>query len=250
MGAEGCPRRGRLEGQIGRQGRMESDRMKKQALAKAISISLALGLAAAAQGAIAQAPASGFYGGVTIRDHGAETQGLSFGPAPAYATRFATSVADDVAAARASTLFGGYRWSNDVAVEASLASIDKYAIAPSDASPRGVGLNLARGAGSLGDLSSRSWNVDVVTTWSFLRSFSLYGRLGYAQSDSSPAGLAALAATDPRRLGVNYGVGLRYDVTSSLGLKVEYSRFGRFAGEMSSILPDSDQVSVGLQLRF
>jgi opacity protein-like surface antigen len=229
---------------------MDRERMKKQALAKAISISLALGFATAAQAVVAQPPASGFYGGVTMRDRGTETQGLAFGPAPAFAARFATTAAEDAAASRASMLFGGYRWSNDVSVEASLASVDKYALAPVDTAPRGVGLNLARGAGSLGDLSSRSWNVDVVTSWSFLRSFSLYGRLGYAQSDASPAGVAALAPSDPRRLGVNYGLGLRYDVTPSLGLKVEYSRFGRFAGEFSSILPDSDQVSVGLQLRF
>ena len=50
---------------------------------------------------------------------------------------------------------------------------------------------------------------------------------------------------------MNYGVGLRYDVTHSLGLRVEYARFGRFAGEMiGNGLPDSDQVSIGVQYRF
>ena len=75
-----------------------------------------------------------------------------------------------------------------------------------------------------------------------------------AQSDPRPffSG-ASLVQGDPRRQrdGVNYGVGLRYDVTHSLGLRVEYARFGRFAGEMiGSGMPDSDQVSIGVQYRF
>jgi len=117
---------------------------------------------------------------------------------------------------------------------------------------RGVGLSLT---GTPEDVASHSWNANVYTSWSFLRSFSLYGRLGYAQSDSLPAyALAALPPSEPRRLrdGVNYGVGLRYDVTSALGLRLEYARFARFAGEALSTgpLPDSDQVQFGMQLRF
>ena len=49
---------------------------------------------------------------------------------------------------------------------------------------------------------------------------------------------------------MNVGVGLRYDMNSALGLRVEYARFGRFAGEIGTGLPDTDQVSFGVQLRF
>ena len=102
--------------------------------------------------------------------------------------------------------------------------------------------------------ATRTWNADVYTSWEVIRRLSLYGRLGYAQSDPRPffSG-ASLVQSDPRRQrdGVNYGVGLRYDVTHSLGLRVEYARFGRFAGEMiGSGMPDSDQVSIGVQYRF
>ena len=57
---------------------------------------------------------------------------------------------------------------------------------------------------------------------------------------------------DSRRLrdGVNVGVGLRYDMNSALGLRVEYARFGRFVGEVGTGLPETDQVSFGVQLRF
>jgi opacity protein-like surface antigen len=225
--------------------------VEKQKLTAVISISLALGLAAEASAQPSPAAVTGFYGGVSVRDHGAAAPGLTFGPAPVLNPRFNVGNGDD-SASRSSLLFGGYRWSNDLSVEASFGSTDKYSLRPAESTARGVGLNLANGARSLTDLPSRSWNVDVLTSWSFLRSFALYGRLGYAQSDPSPLGTGAINLSDPRRVreGMNYGVGLRYDLSRSLGLNLEYSRFGRFAGEFSSTLPESDQVSVGLQLRF
>ena len=62
----------------------------------------------------------------------------------------------------------------------------------------------------------------------------------------------ATSAGDPHRVheGINYGLGLRYDVTHSLGLRVEYARFGRFTGETLGGLPEADQVSIGVQFRF
>ncbi len=238
---------------IGGQRSRGSSKVKKQRLAGVISISLALTLGVAAQVGAQPSPtaATGFYGGVSIRDHGGATPGLTFGPAPLFNPRLNAANGDETTS-RSSLLFGGYRWSNDLSVEALFGSTDQYALRPSESAARGIGLNLADGARSLADLPSRSWNVDVVTSWSFLRSFALYGRLGYAQSDSTPFGTSAINLSDPRRVreGMNYGVGLRYDLSRSLGLNLEYSRFGRFAGEFSSALPESDQVSVGLQLRF
>ncbi len=52
------------------------------------------------------------------------------------------------------------------------------------------------------------------------------------------------------RDGMNYGVGMRYDMNTALGLRLEYSRFGRFAGEIGSSLPETDQVTLGVQFRF
>jgi opacity protein-like surface antigen len=95
----------------------------------------------------------------------------------------------------------------------------------------------------------------MYTSWAFLRRFSLYGRMGYGQSDNAGGlGMATLAPGDARRGrdGMNYGVGLRYDVNPALGLRVEYARFGRFAGEtlQGGVLPETDQVQLGVQLRF
>jgi len=220
--------------------------VKKQLLALAIGVGSAIGLTA---GASAQ---GGFYGGVSMRDNGAESTGLLLTAQPAGQTliwnRFSGPAVDD--SAQRSLVYGGYRWRNDVAVEAAFNSTDKYALRPASS-----GLSIGPGLGlNFGDMTSRAWNADVYTSWEFVRSLSLYGRLGYAQNEARPlfAG-ASLVPGDPRRQrdGVNYGVGLRYDMTHALGLRVEYARFGRFAGEIvGSGMPESDQVSIGVQYRF
>ena len=92
----------------------------------------------------------------------------------------------------------------------------------------------------------------MFTSWTFYRALALYGRVGYGQSETLPMFGAVPIVPDSRRLrdGVNVGVGLRYDMNPSLGLRVEYARFGRFAGEIGAHFPDTDQVSFGLQMRF
>ena len=223
-----------------------------QRIAASFSILLALGLAGPAQADDrAPAPASGFYGGVSLRDRAQEGMGLTFGSASSVWNRFGTLTVDDTS--QRTLVFGGYRFGNDVAVEASLNTIDKYALKPADTlvGGRGVGLSFGSGNG-FSDAPSRTWNLDVYTTWTFYRALALYGRLGYAQSDA-PREVTAFTVTSPdiRRLGVNYGVGLRYDMNSTLGLRLEYGRFGRFAGEMGAgFLPESDQVTFGVQFRF
>ena len=199
------------------------------------------------------AAARGFYGGVSLRDAGSEGVGVSFGSATSVWNRYTAPTIDDTATR--SLLFGGFRWSNDVAVEAAFNSSDKYALRSPTVAPRGgVGLAVGSGAG-LADVHSRTWNMDVYTSWAFYRSFALYGRLGVAQAETTSLfnGASLTSGVDPRRLrdGVNYGVGLRYDVNRSLGLRVEYARFGRFAGDAGNgLLPESDQLTFGVQYRF
>ena len=226
--------------------------MKNQITASFISILLALGIAASAHAddRVGAVPI-GFYGGVSLRDHATESAGITLGPASSVWNRFVAPIADDLSPR--ALVFGGYRWRNDTAVEASFNSIDQYALRPDALGGRsGVGLNFGSNEG-LGQLTTRSWNVDVFTSWTFRRALSLYGRVGYGQSEMLPSfGAISPAFQDSRRLrdGVNVGLGMRYDMNSALGLRVEYARFGRFAGELGTSLPDSDQVSFGVQLRF
>ena len=130
--------------------------------------------------------------------------------------------------------------------------MDQYALRPDGIGGlRGVGLNFGSNS-AFGELATRSWNLDVFTSWTFYRSLALYGRVGYGQSETIPTLGSTPIFGDSRRLrdGVNVGVGLRYDMNPSLGLRVEYARFGRFVGEIGATLPDTDQVSFGLQMRF
>ncbi|HVE48208.1 MAG TPA: outer membrane beta-barrel protein [Casimicrobiaceae bacterium] len=193
--------------------------------------------AACGSAVAAESPASGFYGGITRRDNGAE-QGLFIGDA-GNASRFSPVLVDG--RATQSLVFGGYRWRNDLALEAALGSADDYRLTGRG----GVGLALPVAA------APRSWNLDLYGTWSFWRSLALYGRLGYAQSDYAPTYGPSMAGLTERRSrdGINYGVGLRYDIGRSLGLKLEYARATPH-GDYGASLPEGDQVQFGLQFRF
>ncbi len=127
-----------------------------------------MGLAiGAATGAMAQ---TGFYGGVSLRDNGSDAIGLVLAPQRGGQSlvwnRFTAPLGDD--SSQRSLLFGGYRWKNDVAVEAAFNTTDKYALHPGSS-----GLTIGPGPGlSFGDVASRSWNADVYTSWEFARSLS------------------------------------------------------------------------------
>lgn len=220
---------------------------KKQYLILAIGLSLAAGGAAGAEPVSAAVDASGFYGGVSLRNSGRDADGLSFGHLNSVWSRFTLPMTED---AGARTLaYGGYRWANDLSVEAALATIDRYSLQPAmPGSRRGVGLALDNDI----DVGGRAWNVDVYTSWEFRKSFSLYGRLGYAQIDPQPTYLSGIVGDVRRnREGVNYGLGLRYDMSPALGLRLEYARFGRFPGEsLTGVLPENDQLQLGVQFRF
>jgi opacity protein-like surface antigen len=218
--------------------------VKKQILILVGSLSLA---GFSAFGALPAAAQNGFYGGVTLRDGSSDSLGLALNKLPLAWNRYSSPQSDELGQ-QGSLVFGGYRWKSDVAVEAAFNGIDNYSIGPPARSP------LSGGGLGLSESAARTWNADVYTSWEFVRSLSLYGRLGYAQSDVKPVVAAALPPLDVRRLreGVNYGVGLRYDMTRALGLRVEYSRFNRYTtdGTAVGVLPESDQVTIGVQFRF
>ena len=102
--------------------------VKTQRTAVVISILLALG---AGHGVHAQdrnsAAATGFYGGVSMRDSATEGAGVILGPATSVWSRYVAPTADD--SSPRALVFGGYRFRNDIAVEASFNSVDQYALA-------------------------------------------------------------------------------------------------------------------------
>ncbi len=212
-------------------------------------LSLAVAVPALANGPEQRVADSGFYGGVSLRDRGAETGGISFGHLAATSpwTRFAAITREETGAR--TLAYGGFRWANDFAVEAAVGSTEQTpSTLAAPVTRRGVGLSLS---GNQSPTLS-NWNVDLFTSWSVRPSFALYGRLGYAANDAAVA-YAPVLLPDLRRNrdGVSYGLGLRYDMSPALGLRLEYARFGRLPGEaISGFLPESDQLQFGVQFRF
>jgi opacity protein-like surface antigen len=205
-----------------------------------LSLALALGLPGGVAGA-AEVARDGFYGGIALRDAAGE-QGVAIRDASSPWGRLAP-IATESPDSQA-LVYGGYRWRRDVALEAALGS-ESYRL------PGRGGVGLVLPVDDEG--ANRRWNVDVQGSWAFWRSLSLYGRLGYSQSELAPLYRTSVVANpgDARtRDGVNYGVGLRYDVTRSLGVRLEYARTGLFAGDVASGTPYDDQVQFGLQFRF
>lgn len=202
------------------------------------------GIVAGEASAQATVRSSGFYGGVVLRDRDVGMTGWAFGLEPLVPNGPTTQAVDDSSTRH--TLFGGYRWRNQLAVEAALARSESYALRPLGKRGRaGVGLQLVGE-----EATSAAWNVDVIGSYTVFRALAFYGRIGYAQAEPGAHGVPM---ADPRatRDGVNYGLGLRYDVTRELGVNFEYTRFGRFAFEsFGSAFPESDRVRVGVQFRF
>ncbi len=218
-------------------------------LRKAVLVAVAACLSGTGAPVFAQAQSensSGFYGGISLRDGGIESASTVRGSTQTPWVKFAPAASDETDTG--ALLFGGYRWSNDLAVEAAVNAREGFALGHDSKS-----LGLA-----LGDVATRAWNVDVFTSWAMRPAVSLYGRLGYGQSESrflSPVPSLSSDTAYGVREGVNYGVGLRFDVTRSVGLRMEYSRFGRqsltnLSDLLSEGLTENDQLSVGVQLRF
>jgi len=225
--------------------------MNKNQLLAALIVTITGAVAAFPAVADESVPASaltGFYGGLSMRDRGSESEGLQFGHITSAWNKFTSPAIDDNGAR--TLAFGGYRWRNDIAVEAAVASAERFALSPDGmGGRRGMGLAFA----NTNDGAARTWNADVYTSWGFAKRFSLYGRLGYIQNEPVANYPVTLAVSDVRRNrdGVNYGVGLRYDLNPVLGLRLEYARYSRLAGEpVTGVLPESDQVQFGLQFRF
>lgn len=218
----------------------------RQVIATVIACSFAISLAHAADVSGA-ATLAGFYGGISLRNAGEQGQGLTLGPVSSAWSRYTLPVSDDTGTR--ALAYGGYRFANDLTLEAAVSTLDRYSLTPAvPGARRGVGLALVQDS----DAASKAWNVDVYTSWEFRKSLALYGRLGYAQTEVQASYLPSFTSDVRRnREGMNYGLGLRYDMSPALGLRLEYARFGRLPGELASgTLPESDQVQLGVQFRF
>ena len=109
--------------------------------------------------------------------------------------------------------------------------------------------------GGVNEAQARNWNVDVFTNLVVNPTLAVYGRMGYGYNDVA-RDAANFSGPDSvmrkYRDGFNYGVGLRYDLNRTLGLRLEWSRFARFGSDaiISNPPTDNDQLSIGVHYRF
>jgi opacity protein-like surface antigen len=189
------------------------------------------------------ASAQGFYGGFNVRPKNVD---------PAMAVLEERALAwikpSGDEPSQQAMVYGGYRLGRDVGVEAALTHSQRLGLR---FDPSSFGF-------APGDPTAKSWNVDLYTSWALQPRFSVYGRLGYEQ----PAQAGLNAATGPldnlgrrQMTGLNYGLGLKYDLNPGMGVRFEWARPHRNATGANGIsdLPrtyDPDQVTVGVQFRF
>lgn len=101
---------------------------------------------------------------------------------------------------------------------------------------------------------STGFGVDTVATVPVWRSFSFYGRLGAYRGDTPRNAFATYSTTllnDNATRGARwrYGLGMRYDFTSTFGIRAELERYSPLGSPLSSDA-ESDVFSVGVAWRF
>jgi OmpA-OmpF porin, OOP family len=143
-------------------------------------------------------------------------------------------------------LFGGYQFSPNIGLEFGYFDLGKFGYT-AHTSP----------AGSLtGDMRVRGWNADLVGTLPLGGKLSALGRAGVistrAEDQFSSTGAArvpyASATPSQRSSGIKYGVGVMYDFTERVAMRLEGERYRLkdAVGNRGHV----DMLSVGLVYRF
>lgn len=141
------------------------------------------------------------------------------------------------------TAFSGYQFPGGFAVSAAVNTDRAASLAGS-----GVGLKFD---GMRWADPRQSVNVDVVSAFNWQNSFSVFGKVGVGRADgrNTPEWVSpVLSAQD--RTALSYGVGMRYDFTQSLGLKLELTRGTRFGVDRLRTDIDPDAVNFGIRWSF
>jgi hypothetical protein len=132
----------------------------------------------------------------------------------------------------------GYRYSRFLSVEGQFNDFTRSPDAFATAATTGPA---ARGNG---------FGVDTVATLPW-RSFSFYGKFGAYHGDvASPFSPYPTTLVGERGTRLRYGLGMRYNVTSSFGVEAQMERYAPLGGSSFLGEPEQDLFSVGVKWRF
>jgi OmpA-OmpF porin, OOP family len=141
-------------------------------------------------------------------------------------------------------LYGGYRFNRNFALEGGYFNLGKFAFTATTVPP-----------GTLtGNIRLQGLNLDAVGILPITERFSAFGRAGlnFAQARDSFAGTGIVNVTNPNpsKRDTNYklGLGLQYDFTDSLGMRLEAERYR--INDAVGNKGDIDLFSIGLVYRF
>lgn len=204
-----------------------------------------LGLLALAVSAspFAVADDPGWYGGINTGlsasriDDTRITSGLLGGG-------FATTSITDRDLDHGYKIFGGYKFNRNFALEGGYFDLGKF----------GFTANTVPAGTLTGNIKLRGLNLDAVGMLPITQKFSLLGRVGvnYAEATDDFTGTGAVNVFNPnpsqRETNYKLGVGLQYDFTESLGVRVEAERYR--VNDAVGNRGDIDLVTVGLVFRF
>jgi OOP family OmpA-OmpF porin len=141
-------------------------------------------------------------------------------------------------------VYGGYQFNPYLGVEGGYYDLGNYGFTATT-SPAGT-LN--------GDIKLRGLNLDLVGTLPLAAGFSVFGRVGaaYTQARDHFSGTGNVVVTNPnpsvRDTNLKLGLGLQYDFTPALGMRLEAERYR--VNDAVGNIGHVDMVSLGLIYRF
>ena len=185
-----------------------------------------------------------WYGGINIGQSRTKIDDARITAQLLGVSRPTSSVSDDNRDT-AYKLYGGYQFNKNFALEAGYFNLGEFGFTATTVP-----------AGTLsGKIKLQGLNLDAVGIMPITEKFSAFGRLGlqYAQAKdnfSSTGSVAALTNPNPSKEDTNYkaGLGVQYDFTQSIGMRVEAERFR--INDAVGNSGDINMYSVGLIYRF
>lgn len=136
--------------------------------------------------------------------------------------------------------FGGYQFNRYLGVEGGYVDLGKASVS-----------GTSGGIPAAATLDSKVWQAAAVGSLPLGQQFALTGKLGVARADTDVGGnIGAMPiGTTDHNTAPTYGLGMRYDINSKIGVRAEWERFrlggGSFAGKS-----DADLFSVNALYRF
>ncbi len=221
------------------------------------------------------AQAQGFFGGIKFSSP--VTDAAAEGKTDAKPALFApdkSKISDELAlglrvpawertrnmfATEQASVFGGVKTASGIGFGAALSQVRPTqgsipGTAPVQSNPLPLGLF----SNTFGQpLNPGSVGIDIYSSFDVSSKISLFGRLGLERNEVRPlqaneANLISPLAGATVRTGqsANYGVGIRFDVSPSLGVRAEYSRGLKVDRPEFSKETETDTLSLGLRWKF